>query len=531
MACTALALLLGLATQPAEAAPPELLSGLALHPTQAERMVLSYRGGGQGLLYSKDGGASFQMRCGAAISDAFTRSRAPLHLTQDGTTLLGTFQGLIRGGADGCSFDLEPSLSGLQVADFARHPEDPAVTFVATANSASGQPAGLVERDAQGRFRLLAASETPETSITRLKAVARPGKAPRLYASAIAPDDSGDYRPFIQYTDDLGETWIRREVEGANAARVLLLAVDPTDADALAVAVLHDGAPDRLLVSDDAGESFELRLELATLSAAAVAPDGRLWVGDSGGETDYGAPGGLYVLEGFFSEARRVATFRVHCLGYQGKDGSLFACTRNEFGLVDTETGEFISRSGLRDVKGFVECGEERLAAVCEPQLCNNWCGVLHYAEAPLCDAYDSVEPLCGPAAREYGRPVTSAENADGAGEPPPTEAPFSELATSPEPRASGHSPSGCALHSPRGASPRGPWQAGSILSLCALALLRSRKSRKARAALRAMQPRDLGRPPKEHAARIPHEPKGPRAEEASDRCLVRRNGLLGPDP
>lgn len=392
----------------AQAAPPEVLAELALHPADPDRMVLSYRGGGQGLLFSQDGGQSFQLRCGAAISDAFTQRRAPLHVTSDGVALLGTFQGLVRGGSNGCGFELDSSLSGLQVADFASHPGDPMVTFAATANSASGQPTGLVRLGAGGLLELPAEEEgTAQPSITRLRAVARPNGPPRVYASAIAPVGNGDYYPLIQYTDDLGSTWIRHEVEGAGDARVVLVAADPTDADTIAIALLRDAAPDLLWVSQDAGRTFEPRLELTALGASSVAPDGRLWLGDSGGDTEYSAPGGLYVLDDFLSPARQLTPLRVQCLGYRALDGALFACTRHEFGRVETATGQFSVLSSLRQITGFVECGEEQLAPLCQPQLCNNWCGVLHYADAPLCDAYDEVDPLCGPAARAYGQPAT----------------------------------------------------------------------------------------------------------------------------
>jgi hypothetical protein len=58
------------------------------------------------------------------------------------------------------------------------------------------------------------------------------------------------------------------------------------------------------------------------------------------------------------------------------------------------------------DIAEFVSCPGEDLALGCQQQLCKNWCGPLHFAEAPLCDAYDDESPLCGVAARGYGRPL-----------------------------------------------------------------------------------------------------------------------------
>jgi hypothetical protein len=135
----------------------------------------------------------------------------------------------------------------------------------------------------------------------------------------------------------------------------------------------------------------------------AVAPDGRLWIGDAGGDTEYSQPGGLYLLDTFAAPARQLARWPVRCLGYRALDGVLLGCTRSEFGQVQPDTGAFTALSAFQTVDAFVRCAGEDLASACQRQLCDNWCGVLHYAQAPLCDAYHEVSPVCGPAARGYG--------------------------------------------------------------------------------------------------------------------------------
>lgn len=420
LACGAL---VALASQ-AEAAPPEVFSELALHPTDPNRMVLAYVWGGQGLLFSNDGGRSFSLRCGAAVSSSFTKSRSPLLVTADGETLLGTFSGLVRGGSDGCGFGDAEDLTGFRVSDFAPHPSDPGVTFLATVNASDGRASDLVRRNADGTYIALGpvhqagdagAAESPGVSMNRLRVVARAGGGLRFYASALAADGAGNYRPIIRHSDDQGASWASFDVAGAERARVLLIGVDPTDPERIAVALQRDGAPDTVLVSSDAGQSFEQRIELYELGASSVAPDGRLWVGDAGGEAEYSQPGGLYLLDDFLAPARKLATYPVRCLGFRALDGALFGCKRSEFGRVDPASGEFTTRTSLTQIGGFVSCGDEALAPICKPQLCENWCGVLHYASAPLCDAYDEVNPLCGPSARGYGQ-VDSAGGAAGGG-------------------------------------------------------------------------------------------------------------------
>ncbi|HWO14442.1 MAG TPA: hypothetical protein VNN80_33280, partial [Polyangiaceae bacterium] len=404
----------------ASAAPPELLSQLALHPTDPGWMALAYVQGGQGLLFSSDGGRSFALRCGAAVSPSFTRSRSPLAMTVDGALLLGTFDGLVQGGADGCGFagDADVGLAGVQIADFAPHPSDPAISFIATANPSAGARTGIVRREADGSLFALGANDTDSESalaMTRLAVAALPDGRLRFVATALATDAAGEVRPILRYSDDEAATWQRHDVPGAEGARVLLLGVDPTDPERMAIALSRADANDEVLVTEDAGRSFATVLELFEVGAAAVAPDGRLWVGDAGGDAEYSQPGGLYRFEGFGAAPQKLATYPVRCLGYRALDGSLFGCQRSTFGSIQPESGVFSVSAGLSTVASFVACGAEALAPVCKAQLCDNWCGVLHYASAPVCDAYAEDNPLCGPAARGYAQASPSAGDSSAA--------------------------------------------------------------------------------------------------------------------
>jgi hypothetical protein len=467
LACGASFALASATTAPAQAAPVEVFSQLALHPTDPNRMVLAYMQGGQGLLFSNDGGRSFGLRCGAAVSAAFTKSRVPLLITEDGETLLGTFEGLVRGGSDGCGFGDDVGMSGLQVADFAPHPTDPRLAFVITANATDGRATGLLRRNADGTFSELGsagdagAAQSVDISMNRLGVAGRPEGGLRFYASGVAADGADTYRAILRHSDDDGASWVSFDIAGAEGARALLIGVDPTDPERVAIVLQREQAPDAVLVSTDAGRSFERRLEIFEFGASSVAPDGRLFVGDAGGDAEYSQPGGLYVLDDFAAPARKLATYPVRCLGYRALDGALFACKRSEFGDVDPASGAFTARASFATIGGFVSCGGEELAPVCKPQLCDNWCGVLHYASAPLCAAYDEVNPLCGPAARGYGQvDPTGAAGAAGlvlpGDEPEPEATPAAAEPRTGTSADAARADSGCRLGS--GNAPAPPW-------------------------------------------------------------------------
>ena len=69
--------------------------------------------------------------------------------------------------------------------------------------------------------------------------------------------------------------------------------------------------------------------------------------------------------------------------------------------MLDTTDGTFAPLLDFRSAPGFYSCDGVDMAQTCEPQLCIAYCGAGHYAQAPLCCAYDL--PTCGPAIAESG--------------------------------------------------------------------------------------------------------------------------------
>src|SRR6185295_7273909 len=114
-------------------------------------------------------------------------------------------------------------------------------------------------------------------------------------------------------------------------------------------------------------------------------------------------------------------------------------------------------------------------------QLCKNWCGPLHFADAPLCDAYDEQSPLCGVAARAYGRlgtPAGSAAAGAAAGqtEPPPGVLPGA--APAPSTPSAEEPAAGCQIGAPGATAPPASSERARVL-LAASGLLYAARGRR----------------------------------------------------
>jgi hypothetical protein len=137
---------------------------------------------------------------------------------------------------------------------------------------------------------------------------------------------------------------------------------------------------------------------LSNLGGIAVAPDGRIWIGDFGNVSSVTVPRGLWFAPNLDTAPTKITgDYQVECLAYQPATDTLYACQRWAMGSVDQKTGAFSPLFSLATAKDFVTCGGTNAAAVCKIQLCNAYCGPLHFAQAPLCAAYD--DPMCGPGA------------------------------------------------------------------------------------------------------------------------------------
>lgn len=391
----------------AAAAPLEQFAAVAVHPDVPDTLVLSYDNGGQGLLVSQDGGSSFQLVCSAAVTESFGRA-SPIQVTGSGNILVGTFVGMAVGQSGSCAFKIDPmaEMGRAQAAAFAPHPSDSSITFVVTANPTTGARTGLVQLTSDGSVTPLGSNDTGESGraeffANQLRVVERPD-APLLFfeSGGLAVDEEGNYEPVVRRSEDMGNRWTTTQVFGAERSIVELVAVDTGAPERWLVVVHRDKQADEIMLTEDAGETYTLYLQVHSLGGAAFDSDRRLWLGDRGGENDIRNPGGLWRAERLGAPPVALSKTSIFCLAHDAPRDRMVACQRASYGEVDKATGAFTEELHFATVRDFAACEGSDLAAVCEPQLCENWCGVSHYPYAPLCDAYDSQMPLCGPSAR-----------------------------------------------------------------------------------------------------------------------------------
>jgi hypothetical protein len=386
------------AAQVAKAGPIEELAAIAMHPKDPNVMLLRYQYGGGGILYTADGGASWKLMCGSMIGPG-EKVEGPIVLAGDGRTLVGVFKGLWQG-QNGCSWSQAPELAGIRVSDVSNHPTDPDVSFAVTGVGTDGATNGMLRRDASGTWTEFGSRDAG--IISRVRATQMTDSGLRYYQSAqrgMRDTPTGAQVPnyMIRVSDDGGNTWTENPIE-VDEGTMRLEAIDPIKPDRILISIDRTNPPDALLVSDDQGKTFNEYLTLTDLGGLTFAPDGRLWIGDFGNPSSPSAPKGIWTAPNLGAPATLLTgEYPVACLAYQPANETLFACKRWELGTIDKANGGFTHLFGFLTQSEFVTCEGVDAPTMCKAQLCNDYCGPLHFSKAPLCTAYN--EPNCGPTA------------------------------------------------------------------------------------------------------------------------------------
>jgi hypothetical protein len=474
----------------AQAHSVELLTQLAFHPSDPGVMALRYVNGGDGLLYTYDAGASWQVLCGSVIGADDTEA-GPIAITGDGTTLMGLADGLWHDEGRGCAWSKRADFPEW-VSDFDPDPLQPGATYAATWTGGAGLN-GIVRRDESGLWTDVGVKE--QVLISRLRVVKR-GAGVRFYESVIRAPRSGDAgvvlpRYLIRSSDDLGASWDEHPFSGPQG-KLSLQAVDPTDPDRLVVLVELNNAESKVFVSADAGVTFEDYLMLAQFGGIALTPEGHVWIGDAGNATDSPASQGLWMASSLREAPRNVADYPVRCLGYQPATETLFACQDWSFGQVSLDGGRFTAKFEFTGATQLVACEGVDMAAACRAQLCGGWCGSGHFAQAPLCAVYS--DPACDPVAPQGNGdapilpPLPEAGASDAAGAPPDRlgQDRVNDRVAAEDagpPHAGSQSHGGCSV---RAARAHGPRLTASVVLACTLSFLRKRRKRTHSSGLRS---------------------------------------------
>jgi hypothetical protein len=403
----------------AKAGPVESLVSIAQHPTDPQVLMLQYEDGLGGLLFSRDGGASFQMHPSTAFTEYGTRGHVPALLLGDGKLLLGLTEGLMGDDTHGCAIKADPMLASW-VTDLARHPVDPNVSYMLTSgNRSDASRTGLWKREANGTVSALSAGTDTGTTMgtpgygkslfftKSLRVLARPASAQLRFVEVgsknVYQDATTVMRtPTFRYSDDLGATWTEHAITGAAAGdESTLLAVTGDDPMKVVVAIPRTGATeplDLVLLSTDNGATFAPYIEgIQRVGQAVVTPDGRFYVADMGGG-DVCEPSGLWAAAQVGAAPERIVDYPVRCLGYDSARDALLMCKSYELGLFYPNDRAYCRLMELNDTDGYVSCsGEDDLSmnARVDQQLCGGWCGPRHLPSSPFC-----AETSCGLASR-----------------------------------------------------------------------------------------------------------------------------------
>jgi hypothetical protein len=390
----------------AHAGPVELFHDIHIEPGKSDTLVLEYMYGQGGLFLSSDAGAHFQLMCSGAIDKSLQRDGSVFYVSPADAIYLGAFGGLWRGNSSGCGWQEVTALHEKWVAGFAADPIDPKITYLIT-STGSGAKNGLFVNDGQNA-EWPAFGTQAELFLDTLHVVKLPaGK--RFYETAVKPpkpDASADDVPqyMVRVSDDDGKTWTENEFGNADQygpkdqyAEMEILAIDPTNPDHVVARALRSMDVDDLLYSPSQGKPGTwLKLaQVGKLEAAAFTPDGALFYGDY----DQESPGLFTISKPGEMPKQLSTTWKVGCLKYDVDHKRMFACNDWQFGTANLDSGAFSPMLDMRTAEKFVECpGEQPMAARCQQQLLQGYCGPAHYEYAPVCTAYDRpwLEPLGG---------------------------------------------------------------------------------------------------------------------------------------
>lgn len=320
LAAAALSLALGGVAEASAHAPP---AATEIQWLGESALVRTNRG-----LIAQDGaGGPFRMLCHEAFRTSLSEV-PPFTTTPDGRLLIGTFQrGLVLSTPDHCSFaPTTGAQSGINAVAIAA---DSLGVIHALVIPPDGSPAALIQSSDEGRsFDAVATFSDPPSSLQ-----VAPGHPKQLYVSVLGANAEQTFPRLLRSTD-AGRSFEELPLAlDASELRAYVLAVDALDPRVLFVRTQsRDGVtPERLLRSDDGGQSFAAVLEAPGPLSLTLAANGVVWAGSALGLYRSGDGGQTFVP---FAD---LGLSRVTCLATRAQ--RLFVCGyyENEFGVVTSQ--------------------------------------------------------------------------------------------------------------------------------------------------------------------------------------------------
>jgi MYXO-CTERM domain-containing protein len=287
-----------------------------------------------GMLTSTDGGAHFHFVCERAIGLS-DNVDPPIAATAAGTILAGTTRGLATSTDGGCGWGkvgaAADPIAGRVITDVTVPPDRPHQALALSSTYASSTDAGVstfssqlfISSDDAATFTAVGAPLDPTVVYETVEvAASQPGRVYVSGARLAAASAPG----LMFVSDDGGAHFIERAVPYNPTLRdrlPFLAAVDPANPDRVYVRTLGD-LGGRLLVSDDAGQSFRVVYSGGAITGFALSPDGKkVFFG--------GASDGLYRADSVALVPQKVADLPILCL--TATSDRLFACSSPAVGF------------------------------------------------------------------------------------------------------------------------------------------------------------------------------------------------------
>ncbi|MEY4509207.1 MAG: hypothetical protein RLZZ450_1329 [Pseudomonadota bacterium] len=250
-------------------APAEVLQIVSSKP---DALVIATN---RGLIYGNLQTRAFALLCNQAL-DVGTSTAYRTAVLPSGKLLVGDSLGLRASMDRGCTFAAVSALAQLSVPSMVQDPSNPRRVFVTT--SGTGEGGVRVSDDEGATFATLL--KVPDEEFLGSLLIAK-GDPARLYTAAVVlhkDTPTFTYSYYLSRSVDGGKTWTRADVALTDDERdVTLLAVNPVrPEELLARATASEPAlGERVLWSNDGGETFSSPITLRSLHTATFSADGK----------------------------------------------------------------------------------------------------------------------------------------------------------------------------------------------------------------------------------------------------------------
>jgi hypothetical protein len=292
---------------------PTEVQRIVFDPNDPDRIVLQTT---FGLVVSSDAGVSWNWICAASFGADATREEPDVAIVEDGSIVLATFDGIAIVAPDLCTSSHPPGpASDAYVVDLDPRRDDAAIVWGVV--SSGVDPDVVVRSDDSGATWNVVGAPIEDVLLERI--VLAPSDPDRIYATGAIPETAETPRTLVLLGSiDGAQTFTTRSeiasLEGERFPHVV--AVHPTNPERVFVRMERsaiDTRPERILVSDDGGETFEPLFELPNARAFEISADGQtMWIGSS---TD-----GLWIARDGATMFEQVSTLHVLCAEERGTE-------------------------------------------------------------------------------------------------------------------------------------------------------------------------------------------------------------------